>query len=129
MKAITVLILTFLLGTMFVSLFYMSTGMDRDGGMSDCPFMSHNEVICPMDLADHFAAWKAVFLAVVPTFVLLLIGAGILALAISRAPYLITPKYKPIQTPPSLLRERTYGFSYRPLQELFSNGILHPKLF
>lgn len=129
MKLTTSLILTFLLGAMFVSLFHMSTGMDMTGGMSDCPFMAHDEVICPMDLADHIGAWKSAFLAVTPTIVLLLSAVGAAALVTTVAPYLFTPKRKPVPILHGQLRERTYAFSYRPLQELFSNGILHPKVF
>ncbi len=129
MKVIAGLILTFLLGAMFVSLFTMSMDMGMAGGMSDCPFMSHDEVLCPMSLIDHIAAWQSAFLAVAPTIILLLIGAGAVALVVSLAPHLIAPRYKPIPILPRMLRERTYSFSYRPLQELFSNGILHPKLF
>lgn len=129
MKLTASLILTFLLGAMFVSLFHMSMGMDMHGGMSDCPFMAHEEVICPMDLADHLAAWKSVFQAVAPTIVLLIAAAGAVALAVTVAPHLFTSKRRPVPILPRLLRERTYSFSYRPLQELFSSGILHPKVF
>ncbi|MCA9364231.1 hypothetical protein KC727_03355 [Candidatus Kaiserbacteria bacterium] len=129
MKVVAGLILAFLLGTMFVSLFTMSMDMDMTGGMSDCPFMSHDEVLCPMNLIDHIGAWKSAFLAVVPTIVFLLIGAGAVALTVSLAPHLISPRYKPIPILPRMLRERTYSFFYRLFQELFSNGILNPKLF
>ena len=129
MKVLAGIILTFLLGAMFVSLFHMSTGMDMTGGMSDCPFMAHEEVICPMDLADHIGAWKSAFLAVTPTIVLLLSVVGAIALISTVAPHLFTPKRKPIPILQKQLRERTYTFSHRPFQELFSNGILHPKVF
>lgn len=129
MKILTGIILTFLLGAMSVSLFHMSMDMDMAGGMSDCPFMAHNEVICPMDLADHIGAWQSVFQAVVPSIVLILVAVGVVALVSSLAPHLLLPKRKPIPLSLRRLRERTYSFSYRPLQELFSNGILHPKLF
>lgn len=129
MKIIAGIILTFLMGAMFVSLFNMSSGMDMSGGMSDCPFMSHEEVLCPMNLADHIGAWKSAFLSVTPTIFLLLAAAGAVALVISTAPHLLVPKRKPIPIRLKLLRERTYSFSYRLLQELFSSGILHPKLF
>ena len=122
-------ILTFLLGAMYVSLFHVSSGMDMTGGMSDCPFMTHDEVICPMDLADHIGAWQSVFQDVVPSIVLILVAVGAVALVSSLAPHLLLPKRKPIPLSSRRLRERTYSFSYRPLQEMFSNGILHPKLF
>lgn len=129
MKVTAALILAFLLGAMFVSLFHMSMGMDMHGGVGDCPFMAHEEVICPMDLADHLAAWKSVFQVAAPTIVLLLAAAGALALVFSAAPHLYTRKLRLIPVLYRQLRERIYAFSYRPLQELFSNGILHPKLF
>ena len=129
MKATAGMILFSLLGAMFVSLFHVSMGMDMTGGMSDCPFMSHEEVVCSMSIADHIGAWKSAFLAVAPTVVLLLavVGAGVLIASV--APHLFALKYKPIPILHRQLRERTYTFSYRPLQELFANGILHPKLF
>jgi len=129
MKAIAGMAITILLGAMFLSLFSMSSGMDMSGGMSDCPFMSHGEVLCPMNVADHIGAWQSVFQAVAPTIVLLLAVALAVATVASVAPHLLLPRYKPIPIIRRRLRERTYTFSYRPLQELFSNGILHPKLF
>ena len=129
MKVIASLILTFLLGAMFVSLFHMSMGMDMTGGMTDCPFMAHEEVICPMNLADHIGAWKSAFLAVTPTLVLLFFAAGAVAFVASVAPHLFALKCRLIPILHKQLRERTYAFSYRPLQELFASGILHSKVF
>jgi len=128
-KILSFTLVTFFLGTMFFSLFHTSMGMDMSQGMMDCPFMSHEEVICTMNLTDHIGAWKSAFLSVVPTLTLLLAVAGIAVFVASIAPNLLRkiqcaspPLYRWLQT-------RIYTFSYRPLQELFSNGILHPKLF
>lgn len=129
MKAVVGIILTFLLGAMFVSLFHMSTGMDMTGGMRDCPFMSHEEVLCPMSLVDHLGAWKSAFLTTASTILYLFAAAGMVAIAVSIAPNFLTARYKPIPARYRWLRERVYTYSYRPLQELFSNGILHPKVF
>ena len=109
----------------------MPASMDMSGGvgMSDCPFMSHDEVLCSMSFTDHISAWKTAFLAVSPTLTLLLLTVGAVALVASVAPNLL---FKPRYAIPILhryIQERTYTFSYRPLQELFSQGILHPKLF
>lgn len=117
-------------GAMFVSLFYMSTDMGAMENMSDCPFMSHEEVFCPMTLIDHIGAWKSVFLAVVPAFVLLTLVVVAVARVVAVLPLFLTWRHKPI---PIILyarlRERTYSYGKRPLQELFATGILHPKLF
>lgn len=102
--------------------------MDMKTGMSDCPFMSHEEVICPMNLVDHIGAWKSSFFSAVPALTLLLAIAGTMVLLASVAPNLL----RRIRCAPPLLvkwiQERTYTFCLRPLQELFSQGILNPKV-
>jgi len=128
-KIVGIAILTVFLGAMFASLFHMSMGMDMAGGMTDCPFMESGEVICPMNLADHISAWKAAFVSAAPTVVTLMLVAGAIVFIASTTPFLFAPKRRPIPIRLNVLRTRTYSFSYRPLQELFSNGILHPKLF
>lgn len=82
-----------------------------------------------MNLMDHIGAWKSAFLSAVPTLTLLLAAAGVAVLVASVAPNLLQRiRYAPPQQS-KWLQVRTYTFSYRPLQELFSNGILHPKLY
>jgi hypothetical protein len=107
----------------------MSTGMNMSAEMTDCPFMANSEVICAMNVSDHIGAWKSVFLSTVPTLILLLAVAGVAVFIASIAPNLL--RKINYASPPLLrwLEIRNYSFSYRPLQELFSNGILHPKLF
>lgn len=128
MKAVCSMLIMFFIGSMFVSLFHMSN-MDMKVGMSDCPYMAHEQVICPMNLADHIGAWKSVFLSTASTLTLLIAAAGMAVLIASVAPNLIQRKVHESQLLCRWLRARTYTFSYRPLQELFSNGILHPKLY
>lgn len=126
MKFTSYLILAFLLGAMFVSLFHVSGGMNMSGGMTDCPFMVHEEAVCAMNLTDHMSAWKSVFFVTVSTIVLLIIAVVCITLL---APNLLRRIL--YTSPPTLvwLQTRIYTFTYRPLQELFSNGILHPKVF
>lgn len=113
---------------MFVSLFHMSS-MDMHAGMSDCPFMSHEEVVCPMSLTDHIGVWKSVFLSVVPSVVLLFAVVGIAVLIGTVPPNVL--KRIIFSSPPlgKWIQERVYTFDKRPLQELFSKGILNPKLY
>lgn len=129
-KIASIGIILIFLSTLFVSLFHMSGGMNMDiqGGMADCPFMEHGEVICSMDVVSHIGAWKAAFTSVLPIIVTLVLVAGAVALYTS-SPFIFPTRGKPIPIRFSVLRTRTYSYSYRPLQELFSNGILHPKLF
>ena len=129
-KVVGGMLLAVFLSVLSLSLFHMpAVGMDMSGDTSGCPFMAHEATLCSMSVLDHVGAWKSAFLAVVPGFTLLLsvlVGAIVL---LSVAPnLLVKQKYR---TPPlpKKLTERTYTFSYRPLQELFSSGILHPKLF
>jgi hypothetical protein len=126
MKMVAKLLILFFLGAMFVSLFYMSH-MDMQMGMSDCPYMSHEEVVCPMSVADHIGAWKSVFLSVVPTLTLLVAAATVVLFA-TKAPNLLL-RIIHFSSPPARMRERVYTFFYRSLQELFARGILNPKLY
>ena len=128
MKAVCSMLIMFFIGSMFVSLFHMSN-MDMKAGMSDCPYMAHEQVICPMNLTDHIGAWKSAFLSTAPTLTLLIAAAGMAVLLASVAPNLLRRKLHVSQPLSRWLRARIYTFSYRPLQELFSSGILHPKLY
>lgn len=120
---------TVFLSVLFLSLFHMPVGMDMSEKMSGCPFMSHEEVLCSMSTLDHLAAWKSAFSAVTPSFTLFFftLVAAVTILAI--APNLLhRQRYRQYIFSKEFL-DRIYTFSYRPLQELFSRGILHPKLF
>ena len=128
-RIVSIAILTVFLGALFVSLFHMSAGMNMTGDMTDCPFMEGGEVLCQMNLADHIGAWKDTFVSATPTIVTLLVVVGTIAFVASAPPVFFGSNRKPIPIRFNTLRTRTYSFSYRPLQELFSSGILHPKLF
>lgn len=125
---VVVIILVFL-GTMFGGLFHMTSAMDMSGDMSGCAFMTHGEAICSMNTLDHISAWKSAFTAITPSLTLLLLALAAVAIVLAVAPnLLLRQRYRP-QILPREVRDRIYTFSYRPLQELFSSGILHPKLF
>lgn len=91
--------------------------------------MTHQETMCPMDIVDHLGAWQSVFQAAAPSFIFLLSALAAAIVVATTFPRIFAPRRKPIPILPRLLRERTYTFTYRPLQELFSNGVLHPKVF
>lgn len=124
------ILLAVFLSVLSLSLFHMpAAGMDMSADTSGCPFMAHETTLCSMSVLDHVGAWKSAFLAVVPGFTLLLsvlVGAIVL---LSVAPNLLLKQRYRILPLPKKTNERTYSYSYRPLQELFSSGILHPKLF
>jgi len=123
-------VLAFFVGSLFFSLYHLASGMTMDGSMSDCPYMSHEAVLCPMNLLDHIDAWKAAFISIAPTLFTL---AGLLISAIvvvSVAPNLLRKvRLWLLKVPIHRHPAQFARFIVRPLQELFSNGILHPKLF
>lgn len=127
-KIASIGIFAIFISVLFTSLFAMPVGMDMEGGMSDCPFMEVGEVICPMDFADHIGAWKAAFVSIVPNIFILIAAGAVLLLTVS-APVLFGNKGKPIPVRLHISPPQTYSHICRPLQELFSKGILHPKLF
>lgn len=103
--------------------------MDMSVGMTDCPFMSHTETICPMSVFDHMEAVKSVFMGTVATLVVLLL-AGVVGLRGGVVPANLPRKLR--QTIPLFLyqlKHRTYAYYVRALQDLYSNGVLNPKLF
>lgn len=117
------------LGTMFGGLFHMTMGMDMTGEMSGCPFMTHEATLCSMSVTDHIESWKSAFLAAVPGFTLLLLALAATAIILTIAPHLLLKRRWAEPLISKHVLERVYTFSYRPLQELFSRGILHPKLY
>ena len=121
-----VLVAFLLLGTFGLSHAGMTTGMD--GQMTDCPF-SPGVAICSMSPLEMISASKSLLTTlpqqkdVFSLFMLLLAAA--LAFAVFWRPF-ISPR--PVLS--YVLRpRREYIPFHNPLQELFSNGILNPKLF
>lgn len=126
--ATTILTLLFL-GVMFGGLFHISSGMSMDGNTSGCPFMLHSETLCSMNVLDHVGEWKSVFLGMMPTLTLLLSALVSVLVVLSVAPNLLQRRKYRVLVVLKDSTERVYWFPYHPLQELFSSGILHPKLF
>ena len=128
----TLAILLSLGSVLFVSVLNFSHAFNEHemaSGMADCPFMAHGESLCPMTAFDHISMLKGIFESTVPSIVTLT-----LVIAVALVPFLFTPKLKPLLRLHShtFLRWRQrviYRFSYRPYQDLFSRGILNPKLF
>jgi hypothetical protein len=133
MRILAGMILSLFLGLMFVSLFHMSGSMDMSVGMSDCPFMTHEEVLCPMNLSDHITAWKSVFFTLIPPTITMLLVLGLAVFIVS-----ITTRYIRklnrhwisilILVKWRQLKNEIHSYFYRSHQELFARGILNPKL-
>lgn len=119
-----------LLGSFGPPHFSMAMTMDEHGTMemSDC-FMPGMTTLCQMDVFDHMTWWQSIFTStpvqnLTVSLLLLMFAAGALLVWIRHAhspPRRIFTRLKP--------RYQNYIPAASPLQELFSNGILNPKLF
>lgn len=95
----------------------------------NCPFMNHGESICPMSVLDHLSVLRNIFESVLPNLVIILLIASTISIF-----YSLKRKSRPSTKSRSYvhLKWRTLiltSFIYKPHQELFSSGILNPKLF
>lgn len=116
------------LGVFGLSHFNMNMGMDGKMSVEDCPFMIGG-VICKMSPFEHISMWQSFFTSIpsqnITLLILLLVSVVLFVFWIKR---LFSP-------PRNLFTQPNFGeySKYIPLthsfQELFSNGILNPKLF
>ena len=110
--------------------FGMAMSMDEHGNMamSDC-YMPGMATLCKMNVFDHLRWWQSMFTSIplrnVLFSLLLLLAAVVVASMWSRLAH--SPPEK-LQTR-IRLREWDYIPLASPLSELFSSGILNPKLF
>jgi len=123
------LLMAVFLGTLFLSLFHMSTDMSMTNHTPGCPMLMETGTICQMDYSEHLSAWSAPSLAI-PLLLLMLfllplakacaIACSVLFNQVSLVWKLLVFNFYQKQFPTYIVR----GF-----QELFSSGILHPKLY
>ncbi len=115
----------------FVSMYLHVRGIgNMDMPMPGCPFMNESAVLCTMDPIQHLTAWQHMFTAT-PVVEAMLLLSLIIALALARTELLswlwkipeLELSYRRTITP-----DETYS-STNYLQEIFSQGILNPKLF
>lgn len=129
-KLIGISLILVFLGVLFLGLFQMSHGMDMSSEITGCPFMSSGEVVCGMNFADHLEAWKSFSLAAPLVLLLIVLVSFVRTLYISCA-NLFNQLCGVWEIVSISFHKRS--LVYIPvqdhLQEAFSNGILHPKLF
>ena len=98
--------------------------IDKDGNMSNCPFMNGVSSICRMNIMEHIEGWQSTFTTTVPAVIVLLVALVLLlgshfnfedndALAIQRS-------YK---------HRNSLSKVFNYLRIAFSRGILHSKVF
>jgi len=120
----------------FLGLGHTDITMKSDGQMSssNCFMPGMTEVLCQMNPLEHIAAWQNMFTAVPSQNDVLLLLASLLALAIG-ALFIAHRSTAPPEVSVSSSQYAFFTYYKRhipitsPLQEAFSNGILHPKIF
>ena len=117
-------------GITLIGVFYVVTDTDMMLGMTDCPFMTHQETLCPMTTLDHINALQSVLVSIIPSSLTLLLAflSGMILLAVGSIPG-IQEKQKLRMQIYSIYIDRPDRCYRHVLQELFSRGVLHPKLF
>ncbi len=131
MKVFTLALLIGFISVFFLSMTPLSHGFETKHLSVDCIFAAQHESYCPQGVIDHIAAWKSVFMNMLPVASVVLVLGAVLIMQ-TTAPFLqrrwLLHKI-PIATFMQQQRLRLYGFDYRAWQDLFSRGILNPKLF
>lgn len=98
----------------------------QDGAMASCPF-SHGSAICAMNALEHIAEWKALFAGLPQK------SASLLAILIFAFAAAVFPPRRESPADKSLIAFRRFFLIFRPvfnyLREIFSRGILHPKIY
>ncbi len=117
--------LVLILAIIFSFGFGMATmQMDKDGNMSDCPFMGMN-AICQMGASEHIGAFQNMFSGVQTRSALVSILFIFLALS-----SLMIPKGN---SPPNmvglLIKECPHLYNFNKILLALSDGIIQPKIY
>lgn len=97
--------------------------------MIDCPFMGHEETLCPMTIIEHIGAIRQILEMTVPHILFLIAACGYVLLSFHIS-YLYALRMRVLIRTVRIWRTRVlYTFAYKWLGDLFSYGILHTKIF
>lgn len=99
----------------------MMAQMDN-GDMSACPFMGEQASFCKMTILEHIAFWQSLFALNLKFNLLILL---IIYLVIER----LIPKLDFRKNYLSLFVQNTYCQPLSYLVIIFSDGLLHPKIY
>jgi len=133
LKSILVLtILLSFLSTLFFGIFHINMDMSSEGQISQKCFMPGMSTMCQMSPIEHISAWQNMFTAIPGGINYLVVFLILFTLIISRLALLGRIRQLIVSLPslPLLILYRKRYFpipSY--IQEAFSSGILHPKLY
>ena len=123
-RLISSVILTAFAGGALLSLILLGAVVHDNVAMPGCPLMPPQATVCTMSAIDHISAWQGMFTAVPQGMAFILLAA----IAILAAwPRLARAIQRPKEVSFNVIREP--GLALSPLQDLFSRGILNPKLY
>lgn len=109
----------------FVSLSHVGMGMEDGMDMSHCPFMN-DMALCDMSPFEHIGIWQSLFANILtPENAILILLLLVVVSLPYRTIFFSPPKDARIRRIPNHHKIDTPSF----LQQLFSKGILNPKLF
>lgn len=110
----------------------MDISADRQTSASNCFMPGMTEVLCQMNPLEHIAEWQSMFTAAPNQNDVLMFLLALLALVLGT---LFLHSHQSTAPPKILVSQFKFLYYKRhipivsPLQEAFSNGILHPKLY
>lgn len=127
LKTVMIVLTSVFVGTLFLSLFHMSA--DVTSHSPGCPMMMKGGVICQMDFNEHMSTWSELTLAV--PMLLLLLFLVPLAKAFTVASSILFNQSALVWgfLAFNFYQKQVPSYTVRGFQELFSSGILHPKLY
>lgn len=116
----------------FLALFGLSLSMttDEHGMMSNCPFMSQTEVVCPMQAGEHIAKWQQAVTGIPQKSVgIAFVMFWVLASWHFTERFILRGNAAITSTLERLKRERGLSALFNIFNHLFSRGILHQKIY
>ena len=128
-KSLVAILITLFLGTLVAGFFHVTKEVSK-GSVVQCPFSIGVSEICEMTAVDHLSALRSIVNVTVPTplsFLLL----SILSFGLSYLWYRYN-HFDSYLKEIKILKLEHYSNNFlieRAWQELFSDGILHPKIF
>ncbi len=125
-------LLLVLLTFVFISVFgmNMTMTMQKDGKMSNCPFMMNNSSsFCQMSVAEHIQKWQEMFAAIASRQISIsfILAALLIPFIYSLTQLTLAPPLTQIFQRYS--KEHPDIRAFNPLLSAFSNGILHPQVY
>lgn len=96
---------------------------------SNCPFMNHEESLCPMSVFDHLSVLRTIFESVLPGLATISLTLPVLLIFY---PFLLKTRAPVKLKSYTQFKQRLYllnNYYYKLHQALFARGILNPKLF